>query len=62
MAGVKLESVAKRYGSVSVIEGLDLDIRDLGLSAPRFLMFKVEDEVTVSVVIRGARVAGEVAP
>ena len=28
MAGVRLESVAKRYGSVSVIEGLDLDIRD----------------------------------
>ena len=31
----------------------ELDIRTLGLSAPRFLMFKVEDEVTVSVVIRG---------
>ncbi len=28
MAGVRLESVAKRYGPVSVIEGLDLDIRD----------------------------------
>ena len=33
-----------------------LDIRDLGLSAPRFLMFKVEDEVTVDV-----RVAGRIA-
>ncbi|MFL6247556.1 MAG: ABC transporter ATP-binding protein [Thermoanaerobaculia bacterium] len=28
MAGVRLENVAKRYGSVSIIEGLDLDIRD----------------------------------
>jgi multiple sugar transport system ATP-binding protein len=28
MAGVRLENVAKRYGTVSVIEGLDLDIRD----------------------------------
>lgn len=31
----------------------ELDIRRLGLSAPRFLMFKVEDEVTASLVIRG---------
>jgi hypothetical protein len=31
----------------------ELDIRRLGLSAPRFLMFKVEDEVTVAVEIRG---------
>jgi YceI-like protein len=35
----------------------ELDIRWLGLSAPRFLMFKVEDEVTVAVTIRGAVVA-----
>jgi multiple sugar transport system ATP-binding protein len=28
MAGVKLENVAKRFGSVSVIEGLNLDIHD----------------------------------
>jgi multiple sugar transport system ATP-binding protein len=28
MAEVKFEKVAKRYGAVSVIEGLDLDIRD----------------------------------
>lgn len=34
----------------------ELDIRRLGLSAPRFLMFKVEDEVTVSVQIRGTAV------
>jgi hypothetical protein len=31
----------------------ELDIRRLGLAAPRFLMFKVEDEVTVDVAIRG---------
>jgi hypothetical protein len=31
----------------------ELDIRWLGLAAPRFLMFKVEDEVTVDVAIRG---------
>jgi polyisoprenoid-binding protein YceI len=30
----------------------ELDIRKLGLSAPRFLMFKMEDEVTVAVTIR----------
>jgi hypothetical protein len=35
----------------------DLDIRRLGLSAPRFLIFKVEDEVTVEVAIRGAVIA-----
>ncbi|HEU4729703.1 MAG TPA: YceI family protein [Kofleriaceae bacterium] len=39
---------------VSANATFDLDIRDLGLSAPRFLMFKVEDEVTVSVEIRGS--------
>jgi hypothetical protein len=31
----------------------ELDIKTLGLSAPRFLMFKVEDEVTVDVAISG---------
>ena len=31
----------------------ELDIRWLGLSAPRFLIFKVADEVTVAVAIRG---------
>ena len=29
----------------------ELDIRKLGLSAPRFLMFKMADEVTVDVVL-----------
>jgi polyisoprenoid-binding protein YceI len=32
----------------------ELDIRKLGLSAPRFFMFKMEDEVTVEVTVRGA--------
>src|SRR5688500_17072843 len=31
-----------------------LDIRKLGLSAPRFFVFKMEDEVTVEVTVRGA--------
>jgi hypothetical protein len=31
----------------------DLDIRDLGLSAPRFLMIKMDDEVTIEVTISG---------
>lgn len=31
-----------------------LDIRRLGLTAPRFLMIKMEDEVAVEVVLRGA--------
>lgn len=32
----------------------ELDIRTLGLAAPRFLMFKVEDEVAVEVKVRAA--------
>ena len=32
----------------------ELDIRTLGLSAPRFLMFKMEDVVTVAVTVKGA--------
>jgi polyisoprenoid-binding protein YceI len=35
----------------------ELDIRTLGLSAPRFLMIKMEDEVTVEVTVRGSVVA-----
>jgi hypothetical protein len=31
----------------------ELDIRKLGLSAPRFLMFKMEDEVEIQVTLRG---------
>jgi polyisoprenoid-binding protein YceI len=32
----------------------DLDIRRLGLSAPRFLMIKMEDEVSIDVTVRGS--------
>ncbi len=32
---------------------LELDIRKLGLSAPRFFVFKMEDVVTVDVALRG---------
>jgi polyisoprenoid-binding protein YceI len=39
--------------AVSASATFELDIRKLGLSAPRFLMFKVEDEVTIAVTIRG---------
>ena len=35
----------------------DLDIRKLGLSAPRFLMIKIEDEVTIEVAVTGAVLA-----
>jgi polyisoprenoid-binding protein YceI len=42
--------------AVSASARFELDIRTLGLAAPRFLMFKVEDEVTVAVEIRGAAV------
>ncbi|MGE0869386.1 MAG: YceI family protein [Kofleriaceae bacterium] len=31
----------------------ELDIRHLGLQAPRFLMIKMDDEVTVEVTVRG---------
>lgn len=34
-----------------------LDIRKLGLAAPRFLMIKMEDEVEIEVTIRGAALA-----
>jgi hypothetical protein len=39
---------------VTASGSFELDIRELGLSAPRFLMFKMQDEVTVSVSIEGA--------
>ena len=43
--------------SVEATATFELDIKRLGLSAPRFLMFKMEDEVTVDVTIRGAVLA-----
>jgi polyisoprenoid-binding protein YceI len=39
--------------TVSASATAALDIRTLGLSAPRFLMFKVEDEVAIAVTLRG---------
>ena len=39
--------------AVSATATFDFDIRSIGLSAPRFLMFKVEDEVSATVEIRG---------
>ena len=35
----------------------ELDIKKLGLSAPRFLMIKMEDEVSVEVTVRGGVLA-----
>jgi polyisoprenoid-binding protein YceI len=32
----------------------ELDIRKLGLNAPRFFVFKMEDEVTIEVSVRGS--------
>ena len=31
----------------------ELDIKQLGLAAPKFFVFKMEDEVTVEVTVRG---------
>ena len=57
--GTQIELVLAGRGTlddmrVEASARFELDIRRLGLSAPRFLMFKVEDEVTVEVAIRGA--------
>ncbi len=38
---------------VAATGSFELDIKRLGLAAPKFLMFKVEDEVTVDVTIQG---------
>jgi hypothetical protein len=35
----------------------ELDIKRLGLSAPKFFVFKMEDEVTIEVSVRGAVIA-----
>lgn len=40
--------------SVEASATFELDIRKLGLSAPRFLMIKMEDEVSVEVTVRGS--------
>ena len=52
---VSLRGSGKLDGvSVEATGSFELDIRKLGLSAPRFLMIKMEDEVTVDVSVRGA--------
>lgn len=38
---------------VEATASFELDIRKLGLSAPRFLMIKMDDEVAVDVTVRG---------
>lgn len=40
--------------AVSAQATFELDIKTLGLQAPRFLMFKVEDEVSVTIALQGA--------
>jgi polyisoprenoid-binding protein YceI len=39
---------------VTASASFDLDIKLLGLAAPKFLLFKVEDVVTVDVTLQGA--------
>ena len=51
---VSLRGSGKLDGvSVEATGSFELDIRKLGLSAPRFLVIKMEDEVTVDVSVRG---------
>ena len=54
---VTLQGSGKLDGvSVEATGTFELDIRKLGLSAPRFLMIKMEDEVTVDVAVKGRTV------
>ena len=54
---VTLQGSGKLDGvSVEASGSFELDIRKLGLSAPRFLMIKMEDEVTVDVTVKGRAV------
>jgi polyisoprenoid-binding protein YceI len=39
-------------GSIDAKGTFDLDLRDLGMKPPRFLMFKMEPELTVEVFLR----------
>lgn len=51
---VTLQGSGKLDGvSVEAQGSFELDIRHLGLSAPRFLMIKMDDEVTVEVSVKG---------
>lgn len=60
--GKRIELVLAGRGTLDAMRveataTFELDIRRLGLSAPRFLIFKIEDEVLVDVAIRGTVVA-----
>lgn len=39
-------------GAIEVTARFEMDIRDLGLKAPKFFIFKIEDEVAVTVTLR----------
>ena len=55
---VEMKGQGKLDGvSVQASATFDLDIRRLGLSAPRFLMIKMEDEVSIDVTISGPVIA-----
>jgi multiple sugar transport system ATP-binding protein len=72
MAGVKLENICKRYGSVSVIEGLNLDIHDhefMVLVGPSgcgkstaLRMIAGLEEITEGRVLIGDRVVNDLHP
>ncbi|HEX8825944.1 MAG TPA: ATP-binding cassette domain-containing protein, partial [Archangium sp.] len=72
MAGVVFKNVAKRYGDVSVIEGLNLDIRDhefMVLVGPSgcgkstaLRMIAGLEEITGGTLAIGERVVNELPP
>jgi polyisoprenoid-binding protein YceI len=56
--GHSIEVVIEGRGALTALTleaqgSFALDIRRLGLQAPKILMFKVQDEVTVDIVLRG---------
>jgi polyisoprenoid-binding protein YceI len=60
--GTQVELMLQGRGTLDAMSAVatatfELDIRRLGLSAPRFLMFKMEDEVTVTAAIRASVMA-----
>ena len=72
MAGVRLEGVSKRFGQTSVIEGLDLDVRDhefMVLVGPSgcgkstaLRMIAGLEEISAGIISIGARVVNDVPP
>ncbi len=72
MAGVRLERVSKRFGETSVIEGLDLDVRDhefMVLVGPSgcgkstaLRMIAGLEEISDGTIYIGARVVNDVPP